>query len=145
MQVYVSHKYKVVYLRQPKSSSSTILAAMHQSFCDGRKKCLDEELTRFKHPNAQVWRDYFVFTVVRNPYARMVSAYNMMSSYLKIKRGHGVGKKCQVSFEEFAFDSYSMRAVCATQNCCAYIPKSNRCVPRSDFVSAETPVTSPRK
>ena len=131
MQVFVSTKYKVIYLRQPKSSSSSILAAMHKAFCGGGVTCAKEELDRMRKFDHKMWASFFVFTAVRNPYARMVSAYNMFSSYLRVKdpkRPTKRGTRCITPFEEFARDSYVLRQICETNQCCGYLSSRHQYV-----------------
>lgn len=68
-----NNEYKVMYLRQPKTGSSTLM----QYF-----PILGLNFTQLKSHNgltddeaARLFADYFVFTTVRNPWARAVSAY----------------------------------------------------------------------
>ena len=78
MQVYISNKWKFIYIRQPKSSSSTILE-MIRSWCKGR--CSRDDLHAVDNVSDDIWKSYFVFTFVRNPWTRMLSAYGMFQRH----------------------------------------------------------------
>lgn len=86
MQVYVSEKYKFVFIRQPKSSSTAVLHGLEALVCDGTLRkggCSSDQLRRVTNPRKDIsrdqWKDFFVFTVVRNPWIRMLSAYSMFN------------------------------------------------------------------
>ena len=94
VQAWVSHKYKFIYLRLLKSASSTVLGALFQSICSktdesGRARCKPDELAEVPNLKAgspealevdRWWREYFVFSFVRNPWSRLSSAYFMFTS-----------------------------------------------------------------
>ena len=45
-------------------------------------KCKPDEFAEVQqHLPDRIWNEYFVFTVVRNPWVRMLSAYNMFNKY----------------------------------------------------------------
>jgi hypothetical protein len=81
----VSHRYKFVYIHVLKSAGMTVKAFLKKALCGeafpaeqscpmgGNKQLeiMDCVPAVFHHP------DYFVFSFVRNPFARMFSAYSM--------------------------------------------------------------------
>lgn len=77
LQVYVSDKWKFIYIRQPKSSSSSVLIALTQQLCRGQ--CKSNELRAVTKLDEKKWEEYFVFTFVRNPWTRLLSAYHMFN------------------------------------------------------------------
>jgi Sulfotransferase family len=82
--VHVSDRWRFVYIRQPKSSSTAVLHAIKQQLCglpDGKGECQPDELRHVTSLDNQIWQDYFVFTFVRNPWTRMLSAYKMFMQH----------------------------------------------------------------
>ena len=173
----MSQKYSFIYIRQPKASSSSILATIQKVFCEGRA-CLPHEFSLVQDgivPDA-IWGEYFVFTAVRNPLARMVSTYNMFRRALRFPQrtsppplararafnAHSVrpstrnsrprtsvpsqpptprrrymrrrvpgndtapGEYCltqECDFSTFARGVVSLRTICETKQCCAFVPE----------------------
>ncbi|KAL4437374.1 hypothetical protein ABPG75_004513 [Micractinium tetrahymenae] len=85
----VNHAYRFIFVRHPKCASSALLH--HFTLCSERratKSCLEpwNGNPASSVANASeaaihaMWQDYFVFTVVRNPLARAVSAYKFVLS-----------------------------------------------------------------
>lgn len=119
--IYVNHRYKFIYVRHPKSASSTLMN--YFTFCGELTNFTDiewEPAARSRAAGAQqdaaaaggveagledralglgsaclgghstfardmtpeqaraMWEEYFVFSVVRNPFTRMVSAYKFL-------------------------------------------------------------------
>lgn len=86
VQVYISEKWRFIYIRQPKSSSTAVITAVKTQLCGlaaGKGDCeLDEfRLATEEDINSRIWEDFFVFTFVRNPWTRMLSAYNMFQQF----------------------------------------------------------------
>lgn len=69
----ISHKYKFVFIHLPKTAGMSILNEL-DPFCD-EKQC------RYGHPLQSAYYqilnadDYYQFTFIRNPFARLVSAF----------------------------------------------------------------------
>ena len=71
---------KFIYIRQPKASSSTIMHAVQHQLCKGMDVEGDDCIYRASEPiDDAIWNEYFVFTFVRNPWTRAVSAYTMFN------------------------------------------------------------------
>lgn len=78
-QVYVSDAWKFIYIRQPKASSSTMLHAIRSQLCGGTCKPPFFYQEHDKTKLLPKWESYFVFTIVRNPWTRALSAYSMFN------------------------------------------------------------------
>ena len=132
LQVFVSEEYKFIYIRQPKSSSTSTLTAIQELYCGGRN-CTPHEFVKVAHAKSlsnETWKTFFVFTIVRNPITRMVSAFLMFTRrFLFIRDPDNPTKRgphCSLSFPEFAQDAYALARICSTRQCCAYLGgKSN--------------------
>eukprot|EP00494_Astrolonche_serrata_P034008 UN34277 len=96
--ITISHKYKFIYVQYPKTAGSNTIRILKQELCHkftfGEPYCKTEEcscddLDVLDHgqpdnfcvqledfPDQQTWEDYFVFTMVREPIERAVSAFN---------------------------------------------------------------------
>lgn len=79
LQVYVSDTWKFIFMRNPKASSTAILAAIKNQLCGG--SCSEQQFShvRLMSQLAPKWESYFVFTIVRNPWLRSLSAYTMFT------------------------------------------------------------------
>ena len=111
-QTFVSHAYGVIFARQPKSASTAIMDAAKAAFPDFSE-----------HTGGPLPREYYVFTFVRNPWTRALSAHRMMNTiFLRTRETSGaVGGHCGVSFAAFARDAQALRAACSARSCCPYI------------------------
>ena len=84
-QVHVSHKWKFIFVRQPKASSTAVMVAIKKQLCglSSAKHGLQCKPDEFREVQQRLpdklWQEYFVFTVVRNPWVRMLSAYHMFN------------------------------------------------------------------
>jgi hypothetical protein len=86
LQVYQSDKWEFIFIRQPKSSSTAVLHSITTSLCihsaaDGEAGCEPNELRLVDSVKTEVWQKYFVFTFVRNPWTRLLSAYRMFHQF----------------------------------------------------------------
>ena len=137
MQVYISDKHKFIYIRQPRASSSSILAAIQRLYCGGTG-CPDEIFRQAHNIDDATWKAYFVFTVVRNPIARMLSTFvffhQELPLYTRTENSEAPGEACSITFPAFASDSFRMRDICDSHGCCVYIAAMNTWV--VDFVNA---------
>ena len=124
----ISHKNKFIFVHVPKTGGTSIAHALYP-FLDLSQDVIlgghpnhesedDEEKRKngelYKHSSAteireevgeEIWRSYYVFACVRNPYSRMVSLYNWWWS-----TGNGDASKKEetrgVGFEEFVLSNY---------------------------------------
>jgi|GEM_PF-3349719 len=88
--MFVSDKYKFIFLHMPKTGGTSVRNALQKIDIQAKKReC-------FLHSNAMYskaflektgrkWEDYFKFSIVRDPYPRMVSFYEHM---VRIRKRH---------------------------------------------------------
>ena len=82
VQVYISERWRFIYIRQPKSSSTAVLFAIRR-LClanGGKKGCERDQfrkVAREEYIGDETWKDFFVFTFIRNPWTRLLSGYKM--------------------------------------------------------------------
>lgn len=124
--VWVNHAYKVIFIRNKKAASTSIVTALGNP-CRGKSKktCMDkvEGLEAFQRAGItpqDAWRDYTVFGVARNPWARAASGFD----YAAIAHGK---EHCfpHPDFKEFCQDPLVLGKRCyQNQKCCfGYIGK----------------------
>ncbi|MEM6504325.1 MAG: sulfotransferase family 2 domain-containing protein [Planctomycetota bacterium] len=82
-----NHDYKIAYVHIPKTGGSTVKQVLN---------CMENPNHR---PLGDLPNDYFAFTLIRNPWDRLVSAYHYFDQYENIKIPHMVQardaiKKC---------------------------------------------------
>lgn len=121
-QLYVSHKYRAVFVRQPKSASTAVLDALKEAMCETRT-CHPDEFAEVPALRPHVFDEYAIFTFVRNPWTRAVSAYRMMHKWFLRRRSAdgSPGDKCGVPFKAFARDADALISACSRRGCCPYI------------------------
>ena len=115
-QVIVSHEHKFLYVRQPKAASTAITIAIEKTFGEG-----NTFVTNTHSVADEIWKDYFVFTFVRNPWTRAASSFNMMNdTYLfkSIVGAAGDPSQCNMQFQEFARNPASIKINCMAHRCC---------------------------
>lgn len=73
------------------------------------------------------------FTFVRNPWTRVLSAYDMMTKHFLRRRsgskGKEMGEKCGLTLSSFTQDTNNMRKLCPREDCCTWIPPTVGFVP----------------
>lgn len=113
----VSHRYRYCYFRIPKCANSTIVQtlATYDSSIRTRSDKISRRDLKWSSRNlfrAFAWspsslaRRYFCFTVVRNPYTRLLSAYldkivDGVGDYRRVVDALGKNNIKEVSFPEF--------------------------------------------
>jgi len=85
--VFVNHAYRFIYIRSPKSASTSIVDVLGE--CGNERTAAHASPSCMKHSwegamspaeIGRVWRDYFVFGFVRNPWKRAYSLYKYLHS-----------------------------------------------------------------
>ncbi|KAL4435485.1 hypothetical protein ABPG77_006247 [Micractinium sp. CCAP 211/92] len=122
---WADHKYRLLYVRNFKTAGTSITVSLGQkelpmyctvkpetcaNKCKGKQICFEnvvnlEELKR-------LFKEYTVFSFVRNPWARALSSWHHVHK-------HGMNPPCFDSFEKFAELPSRYGAKClAEQGCC---------------------------
>lgn len=115
-----NHKYKVAYIRIQKTGSTTITQRFTQCGKPGADPdtCLELlDASTNATLAATLWRSYFVFTALRNPYSRFVSMYNFLTPGAAERPA-----ECEplgYTWDAFCTDPDSIGTHCpAHQDCC---------------------------
>jgi len=108
----VSVKYKFIYIHVLKSAGMTIKAFLKRALCGGQTgsaACQDDSTSLEIVDCAAVLQehpDYFVWSFVRNPFARLYSGYSMADNFRL--RTHGSSTTATSSMlPEFTFDEFA--------------------------------------
>ncbi|GAB4814791.1 hypothetical protein N2152v2_001837 [Parachlorella kessleri] len=159
-QVLVNHRYKFIYLRHPKSASSSIMtffsvcaaptepqaaagAAAAQTATGssaGNASASSEAAAVSSKGQEQqglgaacleplaaqqlsvdeihrIWREYFVFTVVRNPYQRMLSSYKYL-----LRKTRAMEECRMVRWDDYCQDPLALGRMCQENPSCCPLP-----------------------
>ena len=89
----ISHDFKTIFVHIPKTGGTSIEAMFGFAEYDKFGLLTKDKVGKGKHWGAkeyyQYWedfyKDYFKFTVVRNPWERDLSLYNMMKGQVKYR------------------------------------------------------------
>lgn len=86
--MFISRKYKFIFIHIPKTGGTSIRHAMYDMDDNSKKKeCFLHSDVNYSKAylkrNGEKWNDFFTFSIVRNPYARMVSFYNHLKRIRK--------------------------------------------------------------
>lgn len=81
--MFISRKYKFIFLHMPKTGGTSVRTALRNIDMKAtHRECFlhsDVKYSKaFIERAGERWEDYFKFTIIRNPFARMVSFYNHM-------------------------------------------------------------------
>lgn len=129
--VWVNHDYKLIFIRNRKAASTSLVDALggkcpDEGATDGRGRpllrggCMEkvfgvDTLEKRNKTAASVWKDYLVFGVTRNVWARAASGYDYETS--ASRDASHCFKQC--SFKEFAADPMCLAKDCYRHlNCC---------------------------
>jgi hypothetical protein len=111
----ISLKHKFIFIDIPKTASTSLRTALYDETCKYIHSCLlNKTVTGFVQydsmnrngsvidPDEIDLNDYFVFTVVRNPFDRLVSYYRWrISKYDKPGSGRKYSLNPDISFDEY--------------------------------------------
>ncbi|KAL4431370.1 hypothetical protein ABPG75_006626 [Micractinium tetrahymenae] len=122
---YVNHKYRVIFIIHPKSASTATKRYMTLCRLNQTESCLEPlERAEQLQPLEQKWSEYFVFTFVRNPWARAYSSWKFLREGYMLKPGQ-VGKEpgaapcVEAGWRDFCGDPLVLGRVCLAQpGCC---------------------------
>lgn len=80
----INHEYKCIFVHIPRTSGTSIESefGVDMDFKDGKKAIFssDKHLKSseiFRSIDEHLWKSYFKFTLVRNPWDRVISIFNM--------------------------------------------------------------------
>eukprot|EP01024_Parvocaulis_polyphysoides_P068174 TRINITY_DN826_c0_g2_i1.p1 TRINITY_DN826_c0_g2~~TRINITY_DN826_c0_g2_i1.p1 ORF type:complete len:395 (-),score=30.26 TRINITY_DN826_c0_g2_i1:593-1732(-) len=148
----ISHKYKFIYIRIPKTGTKTTQQFFLNTLCNGTEHGCYEKIQDQKNMTKEEYQkyydDYFVFTFVRNPYNRAASLYFMMSTKFMFDDQKN---KCAPPFQVHCLDPYKLKETCnkyykkiqtnyQSSDCCCYLKKQNRV---QDFLDWHTMPQAP--
>ena len=99
----ISHKYKFIFLHIPKCAGTSVNKMLSEKtnfdykspnyeflygWCPKRKIFMQhatvQELFELDLISANIWNSYYKFTIIRNPWDRIISSFNWIKSDLKI-------------------------------------------------------------
>lgn len=116
-------KYKLIFLKCPKTASTSLVDHFGDCKFDTRDTCLafvrHDNVSEVQHVVSH-WQDYFVFGFTRNILARAISMYRYLTHFMP---------KCQrVAWSEFCADPFVLGDVCrraadAGTPCCKQSPE----------------------
>lgn len=127
--IWVNHYYKIIFIRTRKAASTSIVWAMG-GVCGERgsktPKCFEvmamKQFENYKTTAEDAWKEYFVFGVARNPWARAASGYD----YLAISKRRSSTGPCTVpNFEQFSKDPMVFGKQAALFSCSKEAPDFN--------------------
>lgn len=82
LQIYISLKFKFIFVRQAKSSSTAVLNYITKHLCAG-EECTAEELINAVHIEDETWKNFFVYAPLMRPApcVRMLSTALPLSGF----------------------------------------------------------------
>lgn len=100
----ISHKYRCIFIHIPKCAGTSINKLLSENtifdyripnydflygWCPKRKLFLQHatvrELLELDLISNKIWNEYYKFTIIRNPWDRLISSYNWIKNDLSIK------------------------------------------------------------
>lgn len=86
----ISHKYKCIFVHIPRTAGTSIEKWIYgQSWWGVEKNTKHLLASQAKKAYEQYWNDYFKFSIVRNPWDRMVSCLKF-NGYFKLDTNNGI-------------------------------------------------------
>lgn len=119
--VHVNHHYKFIWVKLPKTGGSSLQHhipygcgnseivpnPVNSPFCS--RRAWFEERLELEDAKAW-WKEYFVFSVIRNPYSRFASGYGFIN--------RSIPKKSQPRFDEVCRDPFLQSENCVKDKSC---------------------------
>ena len=90
----INHEHKFLFLHLPKTGGTSINKFFNDKFDNNERDFGHPYLSDYKCNN---FDDYFKFTVVRNPYDRLVSAFFYMKEYSNFQSDINFRKKWKLN------------------------------------------------
>lgn len=100
----ISHKYKCIFVHIPKCAGTSVNKLLSENtifdyrtpnydflygWCPKRKLFLQhatvQELLELDLISTKIWNEYYKFTIIRNPWDRLISSYNWIKNNLSIR------------------------------------------------------------
>lgn len=94
----INHEHKFLFLHLPKTGGTSINKFFNDKFDNNKRDFGHPYLSEYKCNN---FDDYFKFTIVRNPYDRLVSAFFYMKEYSKFQSDINFRKKWKLEHDTF--------------------------------------------
>tara|TARA_R110002167_G_C12683722_1_gene651688 strand:- start:1553 stop:2134 length:582 start_codon:yes stop_codon:yes gene_type:complete len=94
----INHEHKFLFLHLPKTGGTSINKFFNDKFDNNKREFGHPYLSDYKCNN---FDDYFKFTVVRNPYDRLVSAFFYMKEYSNFQSDINFRKKWKLEHDTF--------------------------------------------
>jgi len=94
----INHEHKFLFLHLPKTGGTSINKFFNDKFDNNERDFGHPYLSDYKCNN---FDDYFKFTVVRNPYDRLVSAFFYMKEYSNFQSDINFRKKWKLEHDTF--------------------------------------------
>ena len=124
----VSHDAKIIFVKHAKTGGTTIIRSLTRMICvlnhPGDKDCCKKDRCARKSvkyeslwdipftQRGELWKEYFTFAVVRNPWSRGRSYHSAIYAYKSEEKGLP-----RVSLEAFAKDPLSIARSCLNSVC----------------------------
>jgi hypothetical protein len=143
----ISHKHKCIFIHIPKTAGTSINTFFHPGiifktlppdydrlfgWCPKRKIHLQhatsKQLLELELISEEVWKEYFKFTFVRNPWDRAYSDYLWMQKFSGVK----------ASFKEYMFNEGAFKKILTDTSDHHYL--GDHKISQSDFFSMEGPL-----
>lgn len=99
----ISHNYKYIFINQPKTGGTSMRSVLSGTWHTSYRSAKSIE----QFVGEDIWRYYYKFAIVRNPFSRMVSWYRNV--WEQIKDREKKGKSLRLAYEKFKIDAPTFR------------------------------------